>query len=130
MKFSCLKVMADFKFFSFQFKWPWFGNMRWASPPWSATLPEATQQLLSCLKMTGIAQVAVSLNKGLPGSLQWQKCMSWSRKCFFLSSEMEKTQLKHHTHTHTHCAINGDDGKLPNTKWHNTHSMGLLEQIL
>lgn len=38
------------------------------------------------------------------GSLQWQECISSSRKWFFLSSEVEKnTQPKHHTHTHTHC---------------------------
>lgn len=37
--------------------------------------------------------------RGLAGGLQWQKCMSWSRKCYFLSSEMEKTQVKRHIHT-------------------------------
>lgn len=67
-KFFWLKVMADFVWvFSFitpeirKTKWPQFGNVvRWASLGL-----EAAQQLLSCLKMTGIAQVAVSSNNGL-----------------------------------------------------------------
>lgn len=84
--------------------------------------------LLSRLKMTGIAQVAADLNERVwPTVYSGRNVRVGVRKCYFPSSEMEKSQVRRHVHTG---AINGDDGKPPNAKWHGTPSMALLEQIL
>lgn len=49
--------------------------------------------------MTRIVQVAVILNNGLTWQFTVTGMYYSNRKCFFLSSEIEKTQLKHHTQT-------------------------------
>lgn len=65
--------------------------------------------------MTGIAQVAADLNERVWLTLcSGRNVRVGVRKCYFLSSEMEKSQVRRRAHKSV--AINGDDGKAPNAK--------------